>query len=92
MEWQDDMSKAPKHTDVLVYRDDAGVMLAQLTHMADWLIDENDDWEKLGISEEDAWEEVWWSYFERGVSRMSDDGGDPTHWMPLPTPPESGHE
>lgn len=90
-EWQP-IETAPLHTEVLVYREDAGVLLAKKTCLADWLITENDT--DHGMTEDELWENQWFSYDDRGASRLSDDhvrgkcDGNPTHWMPLPEAPK----
>jgi hypothetical protein len=78
-EWQP-IETAPKHTEVLVYREDAGVFIAQLTTpdnvMSDKEIEESfpdghDDFEEW-FSDAYGWQE----------------GGErPSLWMPLPKPP-----
>lgn len=82
--WQP-IETAPKDgTEVLVYRDDQGVMLARYTSAAEFLTDtELADW-----TEEQAYQEDWFGADFICGYRMD---GDlvPTHWMPLPTPPAS---
>ncbi len=32
--------------------------------------------------------DVFWIYMDEALANISPGGADPTHWMPLPTPPE----
>ena len=80
---------APKHTEVMVYREDAGVMLATLTTCAEggWLTDR----EQCELDEATLWQEDWWWFGPRGMCRM--EGAEvPTHWQHLPSPPGQRQE
>lgn len=89
MKWEP-IETAPQHKQVLAYIENAGVLLAQQTHLADVFADEF-ELETLaaeGMTEDEMWRVCWWSYTAQGVTRMEDDCGNPTHWMPLPEPPK----
>lgn len=82
--WQP-IETAPKFIDVLVYREDAGVMLGIYTS-PDHLTPEH-IWDKTAEELGDAFEqEDWFLFCIDGVERAE---GDlvPTHWMPLPDGP-----
>lgn len=83
------IESAPQHKEVLVYIENAGVLLAQQTHLAD-VFASDAEIEALadeGMSEEEMFRICWWAYLPHGVMRMEDDCGNPTHWRPLPEPP-----
>ena len=79
------IESAPKDgSEVLVFRDDAGVMLARYTSAAEFLTDaELADW-----TEEAAHKEDWFSADFVCGYRLENDQS-PTHWMPLPSTPSS---
>lgn len=83
-QWQD-ISTAPKDgTEILMYREDCGVFLARWISPSEFVTDgDTSD----HFSNEDEWYEPDWfgADFIAGY-RVSNDG-DPTHWMPLTTPP-----
>ena len=82
-EWQR-IETAPKDgSEVLVYRADAGVMVAQYGAMDIFGLS---DREAEQIEEDHFWFESWWSNSFYGAHRMEGDEA-PTHWMPLPDPP-----
>ena len=82
-EWQP-IETAPKNgTEVLIWRPDAGVLLARYGCLGDWL-NEN---ESLTYSDSDLWAGDWFMADFISGGRLSDEY-PPTHWMPLPPPPE----
>lgn len=84
MEWQP-IETAPKHTDILLFRPDAGVFFGQLTYCAEWLTEA--DIEREGLGEDVLFAEDFWAFDYDGASRCELDL-KPTHWMPLPDPPQ----
>lgn len=80
--WQP-IETAPKDgTEVLAWREDAGIFLARWTSPEEFCTSD----ELEALSEADAAQEDWFAAdFVQG-SRL-DDGLVPTHWMPLPDPP-----
>jgi len=82
-EWQD-ISAAPLHTEVLAYREDAGVFYAIYTSLDGMLSD--GEIERSNLTEEEIFEVSWFCFDICGLDRLD---GDlmPTHWMPLPPPP-----
>ena len=76
----------PKHTEILLYREDAGSMFGQYTYCGEWITEqeaiEND------FSEELLFEEDFWAYCIDGIARLEGDE-IPTHWMPLPKQPKN---
>lgn len=83
MDWQS-IETAPKHTDILLFRADAGVFLGQFTYCADWVDEE--EAEREGVTEEVLFREDFWAFDYDGASRLENELR-PTHWMPLPDPP-----
>lgn len=86
------IEEAPLHQDVLVYREDAGIMLGRHTCLEAFGFPES---ETEGLSEDDLHENDWWAFGERGILRLSNDScgdksGLPTRYMPLPAPPHKG--
>lgn len=86
MKWQP-IETAPKCDEVLAYRHDAGVFFAIYGSIEEVGIHLDDD-VRDDISEGDLWNDVWWYYGSDGVVRLEGDE-IPTHWMPLPEPPET---
>lgn len=85
-QWQP-VETAPKHTELLVYREDAGVMLGIYTS-PDAFTPES-CWDKTAEELGDAFEaEDWFLFCWDGAERADDDLA-PTHWIPLPSPPET---
>lgn len=84
-DWQP-ISTAPRHMDILLFRDDAGVFVGQLTYFAEWVSEE--EIEREGYTEDCLFQEDFWAFHYDGASRLENDL-KPTHWMPLPTPPEA---
>ncbi len=84
MTWQD-ISTAPKDgTEILGYRSDCDVILIRYTSMDAFLTESEMD----GYDEETIFKEDWFfADFVKG-GRLQDDEV-PTHWMPLPSPPQS---
>ena len=83
-EWQD-ISTAPRDgTEVLVWRDHMGILLARFTSAAEFLTDaELEEWEGDTAHQED-----WFAADFVSGCRLEADCS-PTHWQPLPPPPES---
>lgn len=78
-EWQP-IATAPRHAEVLVWRDDSGPFIAKLV-TPDAVISP-EEMEREGLEFPDDFEE-WFSDaygWQEGSER-------PTHWMPLPAPP-----
>lgn len=84
-EWQP-IETAPKYKEVLVYREDAGVMLAIYTSVD--LYTSEYEWDETAEELGDSFEKAdWFLFCWRGVERV--EGNEkPTHWMPLPSPPK----
>jgi len=84
---------APSYQDVLLYREDAGVMLGRHTSLAEDFMSEVEA-EGSDLSENQLFEMDWWTFSEIGPCRLSDDlePSQPTHWMPLPEPPSTQTE
>ena len=81
-EWQP-IETAPKDgTEILVWRSDAGVLLARWTSCAEFLTDAELD----KMSDDSAHQEDWFCADFVAGCRMQEDC-DPTHWRPLPKPP-----
>jgi hypothetical protein len=87
MKWQP-IETAPRDgTDVLVYKDVATV---PVVHIA-WYRSEEEWRDHGGCLFGDTLEEYvgWWSYTRNSVTQEKLEGyAEPTHWMPLPEPPE----
>ena len=82
-QWQE-MESAPKDgTEIWVWREDCGALLARWIAPGDFLTDNDME----NFNDED-WEEADWFYadFIAG-GRLSNDGM-PTHWQPLPEKPK----
>ena len=75
----------PKHTEILLFREDAGVMFGQYTYCGEWVTDQ--EAEEFDLSEELLFEEDFWAYCIDGIERLEGDE-IPTHWQPLPDPPK----
>ena len=81
-EWQP-IETAPKDgTEILVWRSDAGVLLARWTSCAEFLTDAELD----KMSDDSAHQEDWFCADFVAGCRMQEDC-DPTYWRPLPKPP-----
>lgn len=79
--WQP-IATAPRDgTDIIVGYDFASIWVV---HVAFWN-DQNSYGEKLPEGHEEI---GWWSYIENSVTQtLLANSNMPTHWMPLPTPP-----
>lgn len=83
-EWQP-IETAPKDgTEVLVYRADTGVMLARWIAPCDFMTEAEMD--HVLDATDDGGDPDWFAADFIGGGRISNDGL-PTHWMPLPAPP-----
>ena len=82
--WRD-ITSAPKDgTEILAFRDDCGVLLVRWTAAAEFLTDaELDQWDEAA-----AHEECWFCADFITGCRLDYDLL-PTHWQPLPAPPET---
>jgi hypothetical protein len=86
-EWQP-IETAPKDgTEILAWRDDAGVMLVRYTSMDAFLTETELSRHGYRADDEAVAEEDWfYSDFVHGGRLAGDE--TPTHWMPLPEPPK----
>lgn len=84
MKWKP-IETCPLHTEVLFYREDAGVLFGSFSSLDGLLT--NDELEKLSLSEDEIYEPDYWAHLAQGMSRCDGDL-KPTHWMPLPKGPE----
>ena len=91
-QWQP-IETAPKNlTEILGYRCDAGVFVMVYGSPEDMMTDLEID--QVLKEEPDAdWLDIedWFCYMQDGSIRLAGDEA-PTHWMPLPEPPENQHE
>ena len=91
-QWQP-IETAPKNlTEILGYRCDAGVFVMVYGSPEDMMTDLEID--QILKEEPDAdWLDIedWFCYMQDGSIRLAGDEA-PTHWMPLPEPPENQHE
>lgn len=84
MTWQP-IETAPKDgTEILAYREDAGIFLVKWMAPVEFMTER--EVEEAGLYD---WmeEEDWWGADFINGFRASNDGGF-THWQPLPPPPE----
>lgn len=78
-EWQP-IESAPKDgSEILIWREDAGCLLARWIAPCDFLHER--ELENIKDADEPDW------FIADFVSGGRLDGGTPTHWMPLPAPP-----
>lgn len=84
-EWQPIETAPRDRTEILMFREDCGVFLARWISPSEFLIDGDPS---DHFSNEDSWYEPDWfgADFVSGY-RVTNDG-EPTHWQPLPSPPE----
>lgn len=83
-EWQP-INTAPKDgTEILAFREDAGVFIARWDCAESFLT--TDEMEAMDISDDDIFAEDWFCADFVCGSRLDGDTV-PTHWMPLPEPP-----
>lgn len=79
--WQP-IETCPQHTDVLFYREDAGVFFGQKTNCDGWVTEAEQ--EEHQYDEGTLWQVDCWYFGPYGAERL-EGGMAPTHWMPLPT-------
>lgn len=84
--WQP-IESAPKHKEVVVYREDAGTMLGIYTS-PDQFVGEH-EWDKIAAELGDSFEQEDWFLFCWDGSERVEGREIPTHWMPLPLPPQT---
>ena len=85
MSWQP-IETVPLHVSVLFYREDAGVFYGQKTYCAEWVSEQEQAKEEY--DEETLFQVDCWAFEHDGAYRLDGDV-TPTHWMPLPLPPEA---
>lgn len=88
MDWQP-IETAPKDgSEILLYREDCGVILGRWIACCEFVSNGDPSNQFCDAGDDDGWEEPDWfgADFIDGY-RISNDGV-PTHWMPLPSPPE----
>jgi hypothetical protein len=79
---KDELPKA--HTEVLLFRDDASIMIGQYTYLEGFLSDEDiSDYDEPTLFDFD-----FFCYLEQGLCRL-DGCLIPTHWQHLPQPPKN---
>lgn len=80
------ISEAPRDgTDVLVFYEVANTQFAHIAFYDDGQLDPDEDYDPDAVG--------WWSYVWSSVRRYKLEGlNEPTHWMPLPEPPEQEDE
>jgi len=88
MDWQP-IDTAPRDgREILVWRDDMGVMLARFIALQDFITTaEAEEFANEGMSESSLEVEDWFYADFRHGDRFSPDCY-PTHWMPLPAGPQ----
>ncbi|MCK5746790.1 MAG: hypothetical protein KAH44_11275 [Oricola sp.] len=79
------IEEAPKHEELLVYREDAGWLIAEHTCVSAYLSDA--EAEMSEFSEDELQEDDWWCFTRDGLDRLSN-SGDPTHFIPLDALPK----
>lgn len=85
-DWQLSHYIMPKpHTEVLAFRDDAGIFMATYTYLEFFLTVR--EIENSEYDDETLFRTDWWSFDQNGICRLQGDE-IPTHWMPLPGPPK----
>ena len=88
-EWQD-ISTGPKDgTEVLGYREDAGIFLMRFCAPADFMT--SSEMDDAALTDDDCEREDWFYADFVSGGRVSNDGL-PTHWMPLPPAPQEKGE
>lgn len=85
MEWQLTSDGVPPlGGDLLLYREDCGLMYGRYDTLRGILSDEEIERSELSEQALDEWD--WFATGYEGLCRISNDG-DPTHWA-LPNPPQ----
>ncbi len=83
-EWQP-IETAPKHTELLVYRRDAGIMLGIYTSPDQFTPESH--WDDMAAELGDSFETEDWFLFCWDGAQRADADLVPTHWRPLPAEP-----
>lgn len=83
--WRTDTENAPKHADLDLYRPDAGVLFGQYTCCAEWITENDPDFDEY--DEDYLWQMDFWSFDHFGACRLEGEER-PTHWRLRPAPPE----
>lgn len=88
-EWQP-IETAPKDgTEIVAWRDDSGWFAAFFGSCENLCLSDGEIEAAINeVGEDSFFLETWWAFTQDGVQRL--EGSErPTHWMPLPTPPEN---
>ncbi len=84
MKWQNIKSAPKDGTEILGWREDAGIMLIRYTAPIDFLTES-----ELDILDEQSAESYDWFYADFVAGGRLDGNEAPTHWMPLPKEPST---
>lgn len=83
------IASAPDHKEILLYREDAGVLLGIFTCLDNLLYDREKDDFLENSSEDELFELAYFAFLPNGGIERLEGAELPTHWMPLPEAPES---